>query len=351
MNVRSALTMLMLATPLSAWSQGFAGLGATTEDFALPAIGTEFQFPRDHGPHPDFKIEWWYVTANISGLDGTQYGLQWTLFRSALRPGSGEGWQDPQLWMGHAAVTTPRSHFVAERLARGGIGQAGVETTPFEAWIDDWQLSGASDLSNLKMKARGLDFGYDVDLEARGPLVFHGEGGYSVKSDSGQASYYYSQPFFDVAGTLFLPNGPVEVTGTAWLDREWSSQPLAESQNGWDWFSLVFDDGARLMGFRLRDRDGSVFTSATWIAADGTSTAYSDGAFSAEPMDLSRVADVTLPTRWQVTLPDKDVMVTVTALNDSAWMDTSFPYWEGPVTVEGTHPGRGYLEMTGYTAN
>ena len=350
MNVRAALTIFMLALPLQVVAQGFAGLGTTADGFAVPSPDPEFDFPKDHGAHPDFRIEWWYLTANMTGPDGTAYGLQWTLFRSALRPGSGEGWDDPQIWMGHAAVTTPERHFVAERLARGGIGQAGVQADPFEAWIDNWKMAGASDLSRLQMNAQGVDFGYDVELTAQGPLVFHGAKGYSVKSAAGQASFYYSQPFFNLSGTLTLPDGPVAVTGTAWLDREWSSQPLSESQDGWDWFSLVFDDGARLMGFRLRDRDGSAFTSATWIAADGATTAYPDGAFRAEPLDNATVAGVTLPTRWRVMLPEKGVDITVAAINDSAWMDTSFPYWEGPVTVEGSHTGRGYLEMTGYAA-
>ena len=44
----------------------------------------------------------------------------------------------------------------------------------------------------------------------------------------------------------------------------------------------------------------------------------------------------------------KGVDVTVTALNEDAWMATSIPYWEGPVTVTGSHQGIGYLEMTGY---
>ncbi|MDE0852696.1 lipocalin-like domain-containing protein, partial [Yoonia sp.] len=259
---------------------------------------------------------------------------------------AGAGWTAPQLWMGHAAVTTPTDHYVAERIGRGGIGQAGATAAPFSAWIDDWQLAG--DWDTLTMTANGSDFAYDMDLTAQGPLVFHGDAGYSVKSAEGQASYYYSQPFFDIAGTLTIPEGEVSVTGHAWLDREWSSQPLGADQTGWDWFSLSFDDGAKMMGFLLRQADGTAFSSATWIAADGTTTAYPDGAFQAEPLEMSATSGATVPTTWRVMLPDQDVDVTVTALNKDAWMATSVPYWEGPVTISGSHTGRGYLEMTGY---
>ncbi|MEO0831234.1 MAG: lipocalin family protein, partial [Pseudomonadota bacterium] len=150
------------------------------------------------------------------------------------------------------------------------------------------------------------------------------------------------------SGSISVPAGPVEVTGQAWLDREWSSQPLTDSQDGWDWFSLAFDDGARLMGFRLRDRNGSHYTSATWIEADGSPTPYPDGAFRADPLEWHRVADRDLPVRWRVALPDRGVDVDVGALNPNAWMDTSIAYWEGPISIDGSHQGRGYLEMTGY---
>lgn len=341
MNVK--VLILALFCPMAASGQGFAGLGTEVDGFSVPQPNPNFDFPTDHGPHNDYRIEWWYLTANLMGEDGTPYGLQWTLFRSALAPHDRAGWNTPQLWMGHAAVTTPDAHFVSERLARGGIGQAGVTAAPFDAWIDDWSLSG--DWDTLEMTASGPDFSYDMALTAEGPLVFHGDDGFSVKSAAGQASYYYSQPFFAIEGTLNLPEGSIAVTGNAWLDREWSSQPLADNQTGWDWFSLSFDDGAKLMGFRLQQTDGENFTSATWIAPDGSTTAYGDGALIATPLE-SNTSDV--PVTWRVELSARDVDVTVDALNDNAWMETSVPYWEGPVTISGSHTGVGYLEMTGY---
>ncbi|QBF31176.1 lipocalin-like domain-containing protein [Thalassococcus sp. S3] len=349
MNVR-ALTYLFLFLPSMLWAQGFAGLGTEADGFAIPRPGKEFSFPQDHGAHPQYRIEWWYLTANLKGADGRDYGLQWTLFRSALRPETADGWASPQLWMGHAAVTTPDRHFVTERLARGGIGQAGVSVEPFEAWIDDWVMAGSSDLTALTLRASGFDFSYDMTLKAEGPLVFHGQDGFSVKSEEGQASYYYSQPFFAIEGTLDLPGGEIPVTGHAWLDREWSSQPLSETQKGWDWFSLVFDNGDRMMAFQLRQTDGTVFSAASWITPDGDLTPLPNGALTAEPLEHAQVAQRDIPVVWRVRLPEKEVDVTVRALNPQSWMRTSVAYWEGPVLVDGSHSGQGYLEMTGYEA-
>ncbi|SFH21314.1 Predicted secreted hydrolase [Palleronia marisminoris] len=348
MNARITRRALMLtALPGLAHAQGFAGLGTASRGFAEPAPDPTFRFPADHGPHPNFRIEWWYVTANLTGPDGTDYGIQWTLFRSALAPRDGSGWSTPQAWLGHAALTTPDTHRATERLGRGGIGQAGVTVDPFEAWIDDWQMAGPS-LTDVRLTAAGEDFAYDLSLRTDMPFVPQGVGGYSVKSAEGQASYYYSQPFYAVEGTLILPTGEIPVTGRAWLDREWSSSPLAETQTGWDWFSLHLSTGEKLMGFRLRDRDGPPFTSATWILPDGTPSPYEDGALTAEPLETSRVADRDVPTRWRLRLPARGLDVEVAAVNPNAWMDLLYAYWEGPVRVSGSHDGMGYLEMTGY---
>jgi len=341
------LLLLFLFAALPAHGQGYAGLGSAADDgFAAPDPDTRLAFPRDHGPHPDFRIEWWYLTANLTGPDGTEYGVQWTLFRSALAPGEAGGWSSPQVWMGHAAATTPEHHYFAERLARGGIGQAGVTAAPFAAWIDDWRMQGA-DLDALRLTARGAEFAYDLALDAEGPLVLHGADGYSVKSADGQASHYYSQPAYRVSGTLTLPSGAVKVTGRGWLDREWSSQPLAPDQSGWDWFSLSFDSGARMMAFRLRGDRGD-FISGTWIAPDGRATPLAPGALQVEPVKSAPVSGRRVPVHWRLTLPSRSLAVEVSALNTQSWMGTRFAYWEGPVRVTGSHRGRGYLEMTGY---
>lgn len=367
MNGRRTFLAASAAAVLArrAGAQGFAGMGTAVEGFADPERGP-FDFPRDHGPHPDFRIEWWYVTANLRTEDGTPCGVQWTLFRSALAPeGADVGWTTPQAWMGHMGLTLPDRHLAAERLARGGIGQAGCVAEPFEAWIDDWSMTGPT-LRDVRMRAAGPSAGFDLTLAARGPFTPQGEGGYSVKSRDGQASRYYSQPFYDAAGTLMLADGDavreVEVTGRAWLDREWSSQPLSEGQTGWDWFSLHLDEGpgtaavpggermepgAKMMGFRLRDAGGD-YTSATWIAPGGTPEPLPEGALTAEPLETASVVGRDVPVRWRVTVPERGLDVTVTALNPAAWMDLSVPYWEGPVRVEGSHQGEGYLEMTGY---
>ncbi|QLC74348.1 iron ABC transporter permease [Pseudomonas sp. LPB0260] len=333
--------------------QGFAGLGSTAEAFARVEPGRVLTFPADHAAHPDYRIEWWYLTANLKDRQGRDWGLQWTLFRSALQPGANAAdWSNRQLWMGHAALTGPHGHRFAETFARGGVGQAGVASAPLQAWIDDWRLRSLSPqqggLGALQLQARGRDFAYRLHLTSDQGPVLHGEGGYSQKSGQGQASYYYSQPFLRIRGEVELDGQRHQVSGQAWLDREWSSQPLAPDQLGWDWFSLHLDSGDKLMLFQLRHADGQHYRAGTWIGADGSSQALAGTDIQMTPRHHSRVAGRRLPTAWTLRVPVKGLAIDSVPLHEQAWMATRFPYWEGPIRFGGSHAGVGYLEMTGY---
>lgn len=343
-----------LALGATARAQGFAGLDEKADGFARVTPGRAFSFPADHGPHPEFRIEWWYVTANLRDASGNAYGAQWTLFRQALQPGKTfEGWATQQVWMGHAAVTRADTHRTAETLARGGVGQAGVETEPFRAWIDAWQMRAhdgfdAKTVAPLELTASSAEFSYALRLTADRPLVLQGENGFSRKSEREQASYYYSQPFLKVTGEVAIDDKPVAITGLAWMDREWSSQPLASDQSGWDWFALHFDGGEKLMLYRMRETSGRHYASGNWISPEGKSTLLGTDEITMTPKATTEIAGRKIPTAWHVSIPRLNLAIDCAPLNPKSWMGTSFAYWEGLISFAGSHRGVGYLELTGY---
>jgi predicted secreted hydrolase len=337
-----------------ALAQGFAGLGSNGSGFAPVVRGKTFAFPGDHGPHPDYRIEWWYVTANLVDSAGAAYGAQWTLFRQAMQPGAQqEGWANQQIWMGHAAVTRADTHRFGEAFARGGVGQAGVEAKPFLAWIDSWQMRGLDPMRDdaiapLELSASGTDFEYALRCDTDRALVLQGDAGYSRKSERGQASYYFSQPYFKATGRITIDDRPVAVTGLAWMDREWSSQPLASDQSGWDWFALHLNSGEKLMLYRLRQSDGHNDLFGNWIEPDGRSSEIASADNSVTATVLTGIAGRKMPTGWRISIPAHGLRIETVPLNPNSWMATSFPYWEGPISFGGSHAGVGYLEMTGY---
>jgi predicted secreted hydrolase len=361
MNGSSAITrrgfvagVLLAGLGSKVSAQGFAGLGESTNGFEAVVPGKTFSFPGDHGPHPGFRIEWWYVTANLVDGNGTAYGAQWTLFRQAVAAGGPpEGWANQQIWMGHAAVTRADTHRYAQTFARGGVGQAGVEASPFHAWIDAWEMRGrdamdSNTIAPLELSASGDSFGYALRLDAERPLVLQGDGGYSRKSLREQASYYYSQPYYRVKGSVVIDDKSADVTGQAWLDREWSSQPLAPDQSGWDWLSLHLTSGDKLMLYRMRQTDGRHYGSGKWFARDGSTALLATSDIIMTPQAFTEIEGRKIPTAWRIAIPGLGLAIDCTPLNPRSWMGTSFPYWEGPISFAGSHTGLGYLEMTGY---
>lgn len=340
-----------------------AGLGAAADGYGEVAPGRVLVFPADHAAHPAYRIEWWYLTAVLDAASGERFGVQWTLFRQAMTP-PGEsapgraGWSNAQFWMAHAGATTAEKHYSAERFARGGVGQAGVVVSPavpFDAWLDNWSMTAEpgfdpQTLAPLRVRAAAPEFSYDLRLQAEGPLILQGDQGFSVKSASGQASYYYSQPFYRAAGALRVGGQTHDVAGAAWLDREWSSQLLTEDQSGWDWLCLHLEEGAgtKLMTFRVRDAKGEDYVTGNWITPDGASVQLAPGAVTMTELERVDVAGRQVPVRWRVSVPSRGVSVETRPLNPQSWMNTSFAYWEGPIDFTGSHAGVGYLEMTGY---
>jgi predicted secreted hydrolase len=240
-----------------------------------------------------------------------------------MQPGpQRQGWGSQQVWMGHVALTSAKTHRFSERFARGGIGQAGVEGKPFHAWIDAWQLRGSDrtddmTLAPLRLDASSGDFAYALDLDASHALVLQGDAGYSLKSDRGQASYYYSQP-------------------------------LASDQNGWDWFSLHLNSGDKLMLFRLRQADRDHYVSGNWIPRNGSTRQLASSDVVMRPKAPIDVEGRKLPVQWQIAIPSLALAIECEPLNARSWMGTSYAYWEGPIRFAGSHSGVGYLELTGY---
>ncbi|WGL17197.1 lipocalin-like domain-containing protein [Microbulbifer bruguierae] len=317
--------------------------------FMQAAPRTGVHLPRDLGPHPQYRLEWWYLTANLRSTDGREFGVQWTLFRNGLRPGPYDeqepGWRRNELWLAHAALSSPEDHRFASRSARGGSGQAGVTAQPFTAWIDHWQLESLA-TETWRLAVDGDDFAYRLQIQPELPVVLHGERGFSAKSTGSGGSMYFSYPLVVSGGAIEIDGQRFDVSGQGWFDREWSSQYLQPDQEGWDWMILHLDDGRHLMAFRVRGSKD--FYAATLVAADGRAQALGPDEFSLQPREFRHSRYGAVPVVWQLLVPSAELALEVRSRDGDYWNPGVLRYWEGPVSVRGSHIGQGYLEMTGY---
>ena len=306
------------------------------------------RLPQDHGPHLAQGIEWWYVTANLTASTGETFGAQWTLFRTQMPLPFKSTWWDNQLYFAHFALQHQQSHVAFERFARAG--QASISASPFSAQLDDWSLtSSGQDFLPLQMHAKQDNYAIDLSLK-QSPMVLHGDNGYSQKTASGHASYYFSYPFLDTSGTLTFNGQQYTVTGNAWYDREWSASLLDKSQLGWDWFSLVSTDSPKqgLMVFCIRDAQQHYNNcSGTRITEHGAATPIPHADIKLQVLAHTELGGTQYPSQWQIDLPGLAPIVVDTLTKDSRNRLT-IPYWEGRVQTRGGFIGLGYAELAGY---
>jgi predicted secreted hydrolase len=328
------------------------------------AVGPRtFAFPRDHGPHPEFRHEWWYVTGNLDSDTGERFGFELTFFRVGLVP-PGElvskpavitpsAWRTHQIYAAHFAVTDVKrgSFQFAEKFSRDALGLAGAQAEPLRVWLDDWVLDGS------QLHAQGAGYDLTLSVEPLAQPVLNGEQGLSQKSSEvGAASYYYSVPRVAVHGRLVRAGVVSTVRGLAWLDREWGSGSLGGNEQGWDWFALQLQDGSALMFYSLRNRDGTreSHSAGTWVDPAGHSRRLSADQVVIDVLDHWKSPGGALyPSRWRVRVPQTGLDVEVRPVLADQELRIQPRYWEGAVDLKGTRngsaaAGRGYVELVGY---
>ena len=323
--------------------RSFLALGCLYPAFGFSQVkfpevepGRALRFPFDHGAHPDYRQEWWYVTGWLKTARGEDLGFQITFFRTKM-PFENENpshFTPRQILLAHAALSDPGYGRLKhdERAARAALGLAGSEVGNTEVWVDDWSLKLGADGYAARIRAR--DFTLELHFDTNRAPMLQGDRGFSRKGNRrGEASYYYSRPQLQVKGAV---DGK-PVTGTAWLDHEWSSQYMAAEAAGWDWCGLNLDDGSALMAFRMRGANGD------------TVFAPADDSFQVLRTWRSPRTGAVYPVSMKVN------QYTLRPLMDDQELDarasTGTIYWEGAVRAlraDGAQAGRGYLELTGY---
>ncbi|HZR69597.1 MAG TPA: lipocalin-like domain-containing protein [Burkholderiales bacterium] len=347
-----------LAAALAAALALALAAAAAAVDYPPVTEGTALRFPHDHGSHPRFRTEWWYVTGWLRASDGSERGMQITFFRN--RPGIAEDVPGAlaarQLVFAHAALADPANGRLLhdQRAARAGLGLADAREGGTDVAIGDWSLKQTANGYAAEIAAR--EFRYSLTFEAREPLMLNGDRGVSRKGPRpGEASYYYSRPHLDVVGTVTVGGRAIGVRGEAWLDHEWSSEYLAPEAAGWDWIGINIEGGGALMAFRIRDKSGAkLWAGGTLRGPDRRARVLAPEEVDFTP--LKRWRSPRTRTEYPVAMRVRagDLRVELQPLMDDQELDarasTGTVYWEGAVraSADGRPLGLGYLELTGY---
>ena len=330
--------------------------------YARVEPGSSPVFPRDHGSHPEYRQEWWYVTANLANEEGRRFGIQLTFFRfahAADEAYADSAWNHDQTWMAHFALSDLDAgrHVAFQDYARGTLGLAGARSDPFAVWVNGWSARGHATGREFQatLEASTEAAAISLNVEALRPPLLQGDNGFSRKQADGDvASWYYSIPGMATSGTIRLGDVEYRVEGEAWLDHEWSTEVLSREQSGWDWFALALDDEAHLMVFQVRDTRGDPYRYAILVPGDGEPVRIEQGiVMSPGRRWTSPETGSRYPVEWSLEIAALELGLEVGAAFDAQELTLDFGYWEGVVDVSGTYAGevisgQGYLEMTGY---
>ncbi len=336
-----------------------------TSGYARAFERREFRFPEDHGPHPEFRSEWWYFTGNLWTPQRRRFGYELTIFRFALAPErerheDASQWSTNQVYMGHFAITdvTDERFVNFERLSRGAVGLAGARAEPFRVWLEDWSIAAsARDPANWQLSASAGDVRLALELLPTKPVVLQGDRGLSQKSSApGNASYYYSLTRIETHGRLTINDRQFQVSGQSWMDREWSTSALGTDQAGWDWFALQMDDGNELMFYQLRRKNGVTDPHSRGTLVDprgGKKTLAAEDVVIEVMSTWESPRGGRYPSRWRLSIPSERLELDINPVLPDQELVASVRYWEGAVDVRGRRNGaqvngHGYVELTGY---
>jgi predicted secreted hydrolase len=342
-------------------------LVAAFEDWKVARPDYEWSFPRDHWAHEGYRTEWWYFT----GYVGERFAYQFTFFRIGILPEQTDlssSWTATTLVMGHAALTDLREgrHWFSEVLYREIPLLAGYRAFPEPRIGWSRAPAGTDGIWFLDWNGEGFDFaarddreGFAFRLRTRPmkPLVLQGPDGFSRKGeDRDAASLYYSFTRLATEGEVTVGGETFEVKGESWMDKEFSSSQLGESQVGWDWFSLRLEDGREVMLYLMRAESGAVdYANGTLVDVDGRPSYLDRTAFEVEALEhwTSPATGARYPSKWRIRVAELDLHVSSAVLDQEnrSRLPRGVFYWEGAVVVEtpdGKPLGRGFVELTGY---
>jgi predicted secreted hydrolase len=327
--------------------------------------GSLVSFPYDEGWHPGEPIEWWYIAGHLEGQSsGTSFSFMLSYF---YYPASVSGFEF--------------DGFRILNLANDDTGEFFTETQPVVEYTDlasdhlylDVQLYNGVQESWLHREeppGTRVPFEYEVSASAehgeialsavlqKRPLIPGGDGLFDQGASS--YTYYYSLTDMQVTGSIDFNGTTEEVSGTAWIDRQYGSfNP--NTQEKYEWFYLQLSNGMDLNiwnlftpGNLLPDQEAYKHLS---VYVD-ENTQYTEHDFTLERLGWSCLpgSGNCYAQQWSLTSEMNHLDLVISTLHHNSEVALPFNFFEGAIEASGTVngmavDGKGFAELLkNYTA-
>lgn len=334
---------LMLSLPGQTWKQ-----------YPYQPEKSLLRFPDDEGYHPGEPIEWWYINGHARGaVTGHDYSFMVAYFYQpvlildgfrilSLCDETAGVFMSQACPCNYPVLDTGRMNLQCN-LTEGGIETFTSDTDalgnliPFEYILE---TSPSAEALSIRCSARKPPL-----IVADSGLINQGASGYS---------YYYSLTDLEVSGLLTFQGISEEITGIAWIDRQYGSfNPY--SKEDYEWLSLQLDNHVELNIWNIFTPQRTLPASPAYricsvVLPDGHSFTTPDFSMERTRFGYTDDGQRCYANQWKIRLDTLDIALTATTLFSNHEIQLPFRFFEGSLSVTGTFDGipvlgRGFAEL------
>ncbi len=330
----------------------------TWKTYPYAQAGSVLNFALDEGWHQPEPVEWWYTTAQVTGsTTGHKYDVMLTYFDYPTFPFDGfrifniADQNTGQFYKQTSPCNYPVNSATHQEISASPVGGALEEFST--------QKDSYGNLIPFQYHAKAAAPTYSIDLNyncLKRPLMVGGTG--YLYQGASSYTYYYSLTTLTVTGSITVNGLTENVTGTAWLDRQWGNfNPLNGEQ--YEWFSFQLSNGMDMNVWNVFTPQSLIPDLPTYKICSEYINDSTD--FTTSDFQLQRLAYEYTPDllkcyakKWKFTQGNIDLTVSTNLPNCE--VSTPFRFYEGSTTITGTVnglavTGMGYAELLHSYAN
>lgn len=333
--------------------------GQDWKSYPYQPEGKVIEFPVDEGVHSELPVDWWYLSMHLQGkTTGEYYTIMLTYFHRVIWGFDGfrifnvtnetqNIFYTETLPVKYDLITEDSLNIIANVI--GG---------PDETFVNQTNPDGTMKPFMYEVSAKQDSASIDLLFDSKKRPLIYGDSGFFYQGEQGNYTYYYALTGLDVTGSITFNGLTEEVTGIAWLDRQYGNFAPSEGE-GYEWFSAHLSNGVDIGFYNIFSVDNLIpsnpdFTQCNIYYDDNRDTVIYD--FTLTRMDYAYASDTgkCYSQQWHLLADDIDIIVTT--IDSTREVYIPFQFYEGATTITGTVAGEqvtgiGFAELLHYYEN